>query len=405
MICLYLFSGCGTNGTSSNNGTDWPYSNVPNDLNNIGKQVRLSNIQLPDLGVNNGCYQVWVWLPHDPNSKGNIADHPNNFYPIPVNDTIESLGQFIVTSNGKVMDRSRSILYGTTTQTAFPPLGTTLQPNFDIRNAYGVFISIEPQSQGLANVNPTAIILAGLFSDKVCPLALYLPSSIPTQSLAPTTNPAGLFTVDSPRGGTGTGIWFMNPGSTNFAGLNVPPLPKVPYEIPGYGTVNFGFKYEAWIRDITTGVYYSLGKFSDPQNPDALNPLFYSTMTPAGSRRFPFPGLDFAQAGNNLSAGFVPNALNIANGNYRSYITLEPDPDNNPQPFIFLMESGTYIPPNIAAPGQSNIYLTSTIFPSDPTNIFFPSTQPMIKMLKSNHKTDSDQFIFINDQMGNATLE
>jgi len=381
MLCLNLFTGCGssTGGTNS----DWPYSNTPSQLDETGIKVRLSNVQLPDLGVNNGTYELWAWLP----GQDDIADNYKNVYPIPYNDKVVSLGKFIVTPNGKVMDPSRTILFGTTDQTAFPVYGTDI--NIDLSKAYAIFLSIEQPGEDFSDPTIGGVIMYGIFSNRVCPLTLYAGSGghiIPTQDFA-NDNVPGKVTLENVTNTQGTGIWFKN-GAQDYPGLYIPALDQ------GY------VKYEAWVRDINTGVYYSLGKFTDPAAADALNPLTYSTMNPAGNKKYPkYPGLEFTQAGQN-PGGFVSGALNLANGNYRSYITVEPEPDNDTsQPFIFVLESGATNPQSAVAPYQ---YLPSTLLGSALNG----GTQPMIKMIREKHKDDGSQFIFLYDiPLTKATLE
>jgi len=382
MLCLNLLAGCGS-GTGGSN-SDWPYSNTPSQLDQTGIKIRLSNIQLPDLGVNNGTYELWAWLP----GNDDIKDHTNNVYPIPINDTYVSLGKFIVTPNGKVMDPSRTILFGTTDQTAFPVYGQTV--NVDLSKSYGVFLSIEPAGEDFSDPTVGGVAMYGIFSNRVCPLSLYAATpeniSIPTQDFV-SDNVPSLVTLENVTGTQGTGIWFKN-GAQDSQGLYIPAL----------GTRTL--KYEAWVRDIATGTFYSLGKFSDPKAADTLNPLTYSTMNPAGNKKYPkYPGLEFSQAGQN-PGGFVSSALNLANGNYRAYITLEPNPDNDTsQPFIFIMESGKPNPQAAVAPYQ---YLPSTLLGSALNG----GTQPMIRMMTEKHTTDSDQFIFLDEiPLTKATLE
>jgi len=382
MLCLNLFAGCGS-GTGTTN-SDWPYSNTPSQLDQTGIKIRLSNIQLPDLGVNNGTYELWARLP----GIDDIADNSNNVYPIVANDRIVSLGKFVVTPNGKIMDPSRTILFGTSDQTAFPVYGQTV--NVDLSKAYRVYLSIEPAGEDYSDPTVGGVIMFGTFSNRVCPLTLYAGdlsnTLIPTQDFA-SDNVPSVVTLENVANTQGTGIWFKN-GAQDYPGLYIPALSQ------GY------LKYEAWVRDVNTGTYYSLGKFTDPQAADALNPLTYSTMNPAGDKKYPkYPGLEFSQAGQN-PGGFVSSALNLANGNYRSYVTLEPEPDNDTsQPFIFVLESGSPNPQAAVAPYQ---YLPSTLLGSALNG----GTQPMIKMITEKHQTDGDQFIFLDEvPMTKATLE
>ena len=382
MLCLNLVAGCGS-GTGGSN-SDWPYSSTSTTVDQTGIKIRLSNIQLPDLGVNNGTYELWAVLP----GQDDIADDSDNVYPIVNNDRMYSLGKFIVTPNGKIMDPSRTLLYGTSDQTAFPVYGQTM--NVDLSKAYRVYLSIEPAGEDYSDPTIGGVVMYGTFSNRVCPMRLYAGNTnnvyIPTQDFA-SDNVPSMVTLENVKGTQGTGIWFKN-GSQDYKGLYIPALGN------GY------LKYEAWVRDINTGNYYSLGKFTDPQAADQLNALTYSTMNPAGSKKYPkYPGLEFSQAGQN-PGGFVSSALNLANGNYRAYVTLEPEPDNDTsQPFIFVLESGYPNPQPAVAPYQ---YLPSTLLGSALNG----GTQPMIKMITAKHSSDSDQFIFLDEiPLTKATLE
>ncbi|OQA15284.1 MAG: hypothetical protein BWY64_02934 [bacterium ADurb.Bin363] len=401
MLSLYLFSSCGDSNSAAGTagGITWD-DNIPAELDNTGYQIRLSNIKLPDLGAGNGHYELWAVLP----GPDAIADNPNNLYPIQENDITISMGKFVVTENGQVMNTARNYLFGTTTETAFPPKGTIYyhEPEVkDISRAYKVVISIEPEGDPLENTSMSAPILMGKFNNRIASMVVYAVSNkyfYCVEDIVSETN-SGVYTLDTPTSTSASkssGLWFMNPGEISFEGLYLPSLLNKSSLI-----------YEGWVRDTATGVFYSLGKFSDPVSANTLNPLYYSTQ--GTGTRYTFPGQDFVQAGNNLSAGYVSGPLNLANGYYRAYVTLEPNPDNSPQPFIFIMESGKrgiQVGPNTSA----NLFIPSTI---DGTAIS-PGTGLMIKMTKRNHTNpidvgdpavDAANFLMLDYPMVKATLE
>ncbi|MEM8857258.1 MAG: hypothetical protein AAGD96_03000 [Chloroflexota bacterium] len=99
------------------------------------------------------------------------------------------------------------------------------------------------------------------------------------------------------------GIWFLVPGEPNTAGLDLPTLPD-------------GWVYEGWI--VTEDGPISTGTFTDPAaaDSDAGGPDAGPGDTPA------YPGQDF-----------VDPALDLRG--LTAVISIEPSPDNSPDPFTF----------------------------------------------------------------------
>ncbi len=123
------------------------------------------------------------------------------------------------------------------------------------------------------------------------------------------TTSIGRFSLINPTGDKGSsfenGIWFV----VSFplpviAGLNLPTLPT-------------GWVYEGWVVDDTSGVPISTGIFSDENGPDS------DGAGPAAGLGSPFlfPGQDFINPARNLSM------------NHTAVISVEPVPDNSPDPF------------------------------------------------------------------------
>jgi hypothetical protein len=125
--------------------------------------------------------------------------------------------------------------------------------------------------------------------------------------LAPTSVP-----VDS-----NSGVWFVDRTSSLAAGLvNLPTLPAE-------------WTYEGWLVDNvdpTHPAFYSTGKFLRANTAD-----FDSAGPGRGSAGFglDFPGQDFING--------TPSRPNLTNGRYVFRITLEPKPDNSPEPFFLLL--------------------------------------------------------------------
>jgi len=98
------------------------------------------------------------------------------------------------------------------------------------------------------------------------------------------------------------GIWWLVPGATKTASLELPMPPD-------------GWMYEGWVVGSNGPV--STGKFTDASgvDSDGTGPAAGKDPGP------PFPGQDFV-----MPATMLDNS-------YKAVITVEPDPDNSPMPF------------------------------------------------------------------------
>jgi len=122
----------------------------------------------------------------------------------------------------------------------------------------------------------------------------------------------GKYILATPTNGSNTdensGVWFLDLASGAPAiGLSLPILPT-------------GWKYEGWV--VTDGIPVTSGKFSSASTFDEFDG-FSSTM--AGP---PFPGEDYLV---NAPSGLT-FPLDLAGG--KSVISIEPHPDNSPNPFL-----------------------------------------------------------------------
>ncbi len=109
------------------------------------------------------------------------------------------------------------------------------------------------------------------------------------------------------------GIWF-----TDGAGAPSLALP----------TLSSGWRYESWVIDRTSDMVYSTGRFAGATGMDSDGAGSTSGDEQAG---YNFPGQDFA-----VEAGGIP-PLDLDNGLFGVSITVEPDPDNSPDPFSFTI--------------------------------------------------------------------
>ena len=126
------------------------------------------------------------------------------------------------------------------------------------------------------------------------------------------TSASGSYILATPTDGAmnneNSGIWFLDLSSgAPSVGLSLPILPD-------------GWKYEGWI--VTNGMPVTSGKFTSVAGADEFNG-FSSTMGAP-----PFPGEDYLV---NAPVGLV-FPLDLAGG--KAVISIEPDPDNSPVPFL-----------------------------------------------------------------------
>ncbi len=121
---------------------------------------------------------------------------------------------------------------------------------------------------------------------------------------------AGVFQLLTPTTGDGTlsgqGIWFITAGKPNVAGLTLPVLPA-------------GWVYEGWVVEAAGPTPTSTGRFTDPAlaDDDLAGPAKGAT-----GNGPPFPGQDFINPAKILTVG------------HNAVISVEPEPDNAPGPFV-----------------------------------------------------------------------
>ena len=151
------------------------------------------------------------------------------------------------------------------------------------------------------------IYLAGDFSGNTSNVSVSHPAALGNDF----TSATGTYILATPTNGAMTnensGIWFLDLSSGNPAqGLFLPTLPA-------------GWKYEGWT--VINGMPVTTGTFTSTTVVDDADP--YSSTMPGP----PFPGEDFLiNAPSGLSF-----PTDIAGGT--AVISIEPDPDNSPNPF------------------------------------------------------------------------
>jgi hypothetical protein len=267
--------------------------------------LKLNITGLEDLG-SSARYEGWIIVPALPKSNG-IAE-----------DTPISTGLFTVNSSG------------TLSQTDFEVDATNLA------NATTFVLTIEPNPD--PDPNPSAVhILAGDFSGSTSSVTVNHPAALGNDF----TSSTGTYILATPTDGAMTnensGIWFLDLGSGSPAqGLFLPTLPN-------------GWKYEGWT--VISGVPVTTGTFTSATVVDDADP--YSSTMPGP----PFPGEDFLV---NAPAGLT-FPTDIAGG--VAVISIEPDPDNSPNPFTLKPLIGN-IPMNATDHFNYDMSLNLSSFPT-----------------------------------------
>lgn len=207
---------------------------------------------------------------------------------IMVNGTPKTTGIFTVDNNGEL------------SQTSF-----ALDAS-DVNSATTFILTIEPAVGDVPS--PSAVhILAGDFDGNSGQLTIGHGAALGNDF----ANSSGSYILATPTDGAMTnensGIWFLDLSSGSpSVGLSLPTLPA-------------GWKYEGWA---VSGAPISTGKFTSLTAVDEFDG-FSGTM--GGP---PFPGEDFLV---NAPAGFT-FPIDLAGG--KAVISIEPDPDNSPNPFL-----------------------------------------------------------------------
>ena len=174
-----------------------------------------------------------------------------------------------------------------------------------LETASAIVITIEPAGDNDTVPSDTHFV-AGDVVDGIAELSIAHPAAIGTDF----TDAAGTVLLATPTNGDNTdelsGIWFLElPGPT--ASLQLPTLPA-------------GWKYEGWA--VIDGIPVTSATFLDVAAADDAAPFSGPEPGP------PFPGEDYLE---NAPDGLVfPTDLTGAT----IVISVEPDPDDGPEPFV-----------------------------------------------------------------------
>lgn len=178
-------------------------------------------------------------------------------------------------------------------------------PVSGLDTATTIVVTIEPAGDGDAVPSDTHFV-AGDVVDGSAELTIEHPAAIGSDF----AGAAGTVLLATPTNGDGTdelsGIWFLAlPGPT--ASLDLPLLPA-------------GWKYEGWA--VIDGVPVTSGTFLDVAAADDAAPFSGPEPGP------PFPGEDFVV--NAPEGVTLPTDLSGAT----IVVSVEPDPDDSPEPFV-----------------------------------------------------------------------
>jgi hypothetical protein len=203
-----------------------------------------------------------------------------------VDDAPVTAGRFTVDANGVMTPAEFSV-------------------DADQADRASVFVLTVEPATGDAPEPASTHILAGAISGGASSLVTDHPAALDTDF----ATAAGSYILATPTTGDDTvqeqGIWWLSPGDPATAGLDLPTLPD-------------GWAYEGWIVGADGPV--STGRFTDAAGMDGDGAG--STKGPVGDGP-PFPGQDF-----------ITPATVLNNGATVAVISVEPEPDNAPAPFL-----------------------------------------------------------------------
>lgn len=224
--------------------------------------------------------------------------------------TYSSLGKFNLNANGDVVDLQGQPI----TQFASPA---------DLSIASRIAITIEPAGDN--NSIPSAVeVLSGMITSDTIQLGFKVDY----------TGRSGNYVVITPSDGGGR-TFSPNPDTTRpFCGFWFISKPWGEPEIGlSLNSPPAGWKYEGWLLHPTLG-WISTGKFSDKLLADDAN-MYLDNLDPITvDSFFHFPGEDFlVNQPSNLPPGTFP--LDVRGS--MVFVTLEPEPDNSPEPFEWFV--------------------------------------------------------------------
>jgi hypothetical protein len=234
---------------------------------------------------------------------------------------LEDLGSDYVYEGWIIVDGA-PLSTGTFSSVNFPQ-SFSLDPD-DLSNASTFVLTIEPAGEtGNDALTPSNTkIMAGDFLGNT--------ATVNTGIIGDFSNISGQFIMATPTDNVGgvdnmnneNGIWWLDPSSgAPVAGLDLPELPE-------------GWKYEGWVvadgMPLTTGTFTNVAATDDSAPYSGTEPLPMAN----GADGF-FPGEDFV-ANAPVNVTFPLDVRNMT-----AVISVEPYPDNSPNPFLLKPLVGT----------------------------------------------------------------
>jgi hypothetical protein len=195
-----------------------------------------------------------------------------------------------------------------------PIAGGEFQTGLDLSTATAIVITVEPNND--SDPGPAAThIAAGDVNNGMATLTVAHSAALGNTF----TSASGTYILatptDGPNSNERSGVWFLNASSGSpTAGLSLPALPA-------------GWTYEGWA--VINGMPVTTGTFRTVTGADMAAPFSGPQSGP------PFPGEDFLR---NAPSGL---SFPVDLRNDMVVITIEPDPDDSPTPFVLKPLTGT----------------------------------------------------------------
>jgi len=278
------------------------------ETNEVVENAKLTVSSLPPLSDTEGHYQVWATFTAFSKAGANASpQHDSGFV---------SLGEFNVDANGSVVGRD-----GNPARIEVPE-GQNLQLLND------VVITVQRSGQ---NQDRGPAIIGGRFRGDASRAIAKLDMSYVDALGSDFSAVSGKYAIMAPTSpaDSNSGVWFIDRTSGLAPGLlNLPSIRD--------------WTYEGWVvdnLDPNHRKYYSTGKFLKANTAD-----FDSAGPGRGSGTgLNFPGQDFING--------VPSKPDLTTLRYSFMITLEPFPDNSPDPFSLQLLTSVS-----ASPVASTLY-------------------------------------------------
>ncbi|MBI4535072.1 MAG: hypothetical protein HY708_02255 [Ignavibacteriae bacterium] len=268
-------------------------------------RIALTVTNLPALAEGEGHYQLWVtFLTFNKPTGGDSPTHTEGYV---------SLGEFNVVPGEGIRD-----LDGNAAHFQIPE-----DENVQLLDDVILTIQRKRTPQDTSEIEPGSVIIAGKFRGDISQAIADLTTEYADAFESNFIGLTGVYTITAPTSpsDSNSGIWFFEPNPTPAAGLkNLLVLPET-------------WLYEGWAVDMTNlsgPLYYSTGKFARADSAD---------LDGAGPGKGPGAGLNFPGQDFIVATGGSPAKPNLRGGGFKFLITLEPNPDNSPNPSLLTLLS------------------------------------------------------------------